>query len=85
MPNQRTPREENDRRAYGRDCGKCTICARRGGSAMVGVKSTTEMGTYTLNMIFEDASYSFAMLNVFFRYDRQVANLIAVIGHEVFE
>jgi hypothetical protein len=36
-------------------------------------------------MIFKDASYSFAVLDIFLRYDRQVANLIAVIGHEIFE
>lgn len=44
-----------------------------------------EAGTYSLDMIFEYASYCFAMLNVFFCYDRQVANLISIVGHEIFE
>jgi len=36
-------------------------------------------------MIFEHASYCFAMLNILFCYDRQVANLISIVGHEIFE
>jgi hypothetical protein len=36
-------------------------------------------------MILKDAGYGFAMLDVFFRYDRQVANLIAVVGYKVLE
>jgi hypothetical protein len=42
-------------------------------------------GTYTLDMILEHASYRFTMLNIFFCYDRQVANLIPIVGHEIFE
>ena len=52
---------------------------------MLYVRGSKEVGTHTLDMIFEYASYSFAMLDIFFCYDRQVANLIAVIGYKVFE
>jgi hypothetical protein len=51
----------------------------------VGSDTERKITTYTLNMILKDAGYGFAMLDVFFRYDRQVANLIAVVGYKVLE
>ena len=44
-----------------------------------------EAGTYTLDMIFKHTSYRFTMLNIFFCYDRQIANLISIVGHEIFQ
>ena len=77
-------RAEQQEAICGERLEKTPTLARRCGTT-VGGDLTREIGTYTLDVIFEDTCYSFAMLDVFLCYDRQVANLISVVGHEIFE
>ena len=48
-------------------------------------KYQRKISTYTLDMVLKNAGYGFAMLDIFSRYDRQVANLISVVGYKVLE
>ena len=48
-------------------------------------KDQRKTSTYTLDMVLKNAGYGFAMLDIFSRYDRQVTNLISVVGYKVLE